>query len=111
MKGQMQFYAHQYSSIVILTRIKQNETERDGRKWPIELTVDMASNTRLDFFEFGEQAKDFLDTKTRKLVLDKFRMLEIRLQRLFKGMDSIEMGVGRPSNPRCLNLYAKHRNK
>jgi hypothetical protein len=68
-------------------------------------------NTRLDFFESGELAKDFLDIKTRKAVLDKFSMLEIRLRRLFKGMDSIEMGVGRPSNPRCLNLYAKHRNK
>ena len=68
-------------------------------------------NTRLDFFEFGELAKDFLDIKTRISGLDKFRMLEIRLRRLFKGMDSIEMGVGRPSNPRCLNLYAKHRNK
>jgi hypothetical protein len=36
--------------------------------------------TRLDFFEFGEPAKDFLETKTRKSVLDKFRMLEIRLR-------------------------------
>ena len=68
-------------------------------------------NTRLDFFEFGELAKDFLDIKTRRSVLDKFMMLEIRLRRLFKGMDSIEMGVGRPSNPHCLNFYAKHRNK
>ena len=68
-------------------------------------------NTRLDFFEFGELAKDFLDNKTRRSVLDKFMMLEIRLRRLFKGMDSIEMGVGRPSNPHCLNFYAKHRNK
>ena len=53
-------------------------------------------NTRLDFFEFGELAKDFLDIKTRESVLDKFRMLEIRLRQSFKGMNSIEMGVGRP---------------
>jgi hypothetical protein len=78
--------------------------------WPCDRTL-MGHTTRLDFLEFGEQAKDFLDTKTRKSVLDKFRMLEIRLLRLFKGMDSIEMFVGRPSNPRSLNLCAKHRNK
>jgi len=30
---------------------------------------------RLDFFEFGETAKDFLDTNTTKSVLNKFRML------------------------------------
>ena len=53
-------------------------------------------NTRLDFFNFDELAKDFLDIKTRKSVLDKFRMLEIRLRQSFKGMNSIEMGVGRP---------------
>ena len=40
----MQFNTHQYSIIVILIRIKQNETGRDGRKWPIELTDDRASN-------------------------------------------------------------------
>ena len=36
--------------------------------------------TRLDFFKFGEPAKDFLNTNTRKSVLNKFRMLEIRLR-------------------------------
>jgi hypothetical protein len=36
--------------------------------------------TRLDFFELGEPAKDFLDTNTRKSVLDKLRMLEMRLR-------------------------------
>jgi hypothetical protein len=36
--------------------------------------------TRLDFFEFGEPAKDFLDTNTRESVLDMFMMLEIRLR-------------------------------
>jgi len=35
---------------------------------------------RLDFFEFGETAKDFLETNTTKSVLNKFRMLEIRLR-------------------------------
>ena len=39
-------------------------------------------NTRLGFFEFCEPAKEFLDTKTRKSVSDKFRMLEIALRRL-----------------------------
>jgi hypothetical protein len=32
-------------------------------------------NTSLDFFEFGEQAKDFLDKKANKSVSDKYRII------------------------------------
>ena len=80
MKRRMQFYTHQYSIIVILTRIEQNETGRMVANGKSSLHSVERRITRLDFFELGEPAKDFLDTNTRKSVLDKFRMLEMRLR-------------------------------
>lgn len=80
MKCRMQFYTHQYSIIVILTRIKQNERGEMVTNGQSSLPSIGRRITRLDLFEFGQPAKDFLDTNTRESVLDKFRMLEIRLR-------------------------------
>ena len=80
MKCRMQFYTHQYSIIVILTRIKQNERGEMVTNGQSSLPLIGRRITRLDLFEFGQPAKDFLDTNTRESVLDKFRMLEIRLR-------------------------------
>jgi len=41
-------------------------------------------NTSLDFFEFGEQAKDFLDKKANKSVSDKYRIIWMALRWLLK---------------------------
>ena len=76
----MQFYTHQYSIIVILIRIKQNKTGGMVANGQSSLPSIGRQITRLDFFEFGEPAKDFLDTNTRESVLDMFMMLEIRLR-------------------------------
>ena len=73
-------YTHQYSIIVILTRITQNERGEMVTNGQSSLPSIGRRITRLDLFEFGQPAKDFLDTNTRESVLDMFSMLEIRLR-------------------------------